>query len=95
MTSPTPQDATAEAMIAPPVDPETWCTPAQYGELYAASLRDPDGFWALQADRIDWSAKPTRINRSSFDPVDIRWYEDGELNLCFNCVDRHVFAGAW
>jgi acetyl-CoA synthetase len=93
MTSPTPQDATAEALIAPPVDPETWCTPAQYGELYAASLRDPDGFWALQADRIDWSAKPTRINRSSFDPVDIRWYEDGELNLCFNCVDRHVFAG--
>ncbi|AOG01840.1 acetate--CoA ligase [Blastomonas sp. RAC04] len=93
MTSPTPQDATAEALIAPPVDPETWCTTAQYGELYAASLRDPDGFWALQADRIDWSAKPTRINRSSFDPVDIRWYEDGELNLCFNCVDRHVFAG--
>jgi acetyl-CoA synthetase len=93
MTSPTPQDATAEALIAPPVDPETWCTPAQYGELYAASLRDPDGFWALQADRIDWSAKPTRINRSSFDPVDIRWYEDGELNLCFNCIDRHVFAG--
>ena len=93
MTSPTPQDATAEALIAPPVDAETWCTPAQYGELYAASLRDPDGFWALQADRIDWSAKPTRINRSSFDPVDIRWYEDGELNLCFNCVDRHVAAG--
>jgi len=93
MTSPTPQDATAEALISPPVDPETWCTPAQYGELYAASLRDPNGFWALQADRIDWSAKPTRINRSSFDPVDIRWYEDGELNLCFNCIDRHVFAG--
>ncbi len=93
MTSPTPQDATAEALIAPPVDAETWCTPAQYGELYAASLRDPDGFWALQADRIDWSSKPTRINRSSFDPVDIRWYEDGELNLCFNCVDRHVAAG--
>jgi len=93
MTSPTPQDATAEALIAPPVDAETWCTPVQYGELYAASLRDPDGFWALQADRIDWSSKPTRINRSSFDPVDIRWYEDGELNLCFNCVDRHVAAG--
>jgi len=93
MTSPTPQDATAEALIAPPVDAETWCTPVQYGELYAASLRDPDGFWALQADRIDWSSKPTRINRSSFDPVDIRWYEDGELNLCFNCIDQHVAAG--
>ncbi|MFN3473797.1 MAG: acetate--CoA ligase [Blastomonas sp.] len=93
MTSPSRQDHIAEALIAPPTDPQTWCTPAQYREMYAASLRDPDGFWALQADRIDWMSKPTRINRSSYDPVDIRWYDDGELNLCFNCVDRHVAAG--
>ena len=93
MTNPARDNHAAEALIAPPVDDETWCTPAQYRDLHAASLRDPDGFWALQADRIDWTSKPTRINRSSYDPVDIRWYDDGELNLCFNCVDRHVAAG--
>ena len=92
-TGPTSQNIIAEALIAAPVDPETWCTPAQYEQLYAASLRDPDGFWALQADRIDWLTKPTRIAGWSFDPVDIRWFEDGRLNLCYNCVDRYVAAG--
>ncbi|MFN3819544.1 acetate--CoA ligase [Blastomonas sp.] len=92
MTSPR-EEHSAEALISPPNDPQTWCTPKQYGEMHAASLRDPDGFWALQADRIDWSVTPTKINGSSYDPVDIRWFEDGELNLCFNCVDRHVAAG--
>jgi len=87
------QETAAEALIPAPDDAQTWCTPTQYAELYAASLRDPDGFWALQADRIDWSSRPTHINRSSFDPVRIRWYDDGELNLCYNAVDRHVLAG--
>jgi acetyl-CoA synthetase len=87
------QETAAEALIPAPEDAQTWCTPTQYAELYAASLRDPDGFWALQADRIDWSSRPTHINRSSFDPVRIRWYDDGELNLCYNAVDRHVLAG--
>ena len=71
------QETAAEALIPAPEDAQTWCTPTQYAELYAASLRDPDGFWALQADRIDWSSRPTHINRSSFDPVRIRWYDDG------------------
>lgn len=87
------QDSAAEPLIAAPEDAQTWCTPAQYAELQAASLRDPDGFWALQADRIDWMVKPSHVNRSSFDPVRIRWYDDGELNLCYNAVDRHVLAG--
>ncbi len=93
MSTETRPDTQAEPLIAPPEDAETWCTPAQYAEMYAASLRDPDGFWALQADRIDWMSKPTHVDRSSFDPVRIRWYDDGELNLCYNCVDRHVLAG--
>ena len=36
------------------------------------------------------SARPERIANWSFDPVEIKWYEDGILNLCFNCVDRHL-----
>jgi acetyl-CoA synthetase len=42
------------------------------------------------ADRIDWYQRPTIVENWSFDPVDIRWYEDGILNICHNCVDRHL-----
>jgi acetyl-CoA synthetase len=61
-----------------------------YDRLYRQSLDDPDTFWAEQARRIDWYEAPTRISNWSFDPVDIKWFEDGVLNLCFNCVDRHL-----
>ncbi|WP_114953774.1 acetate--CoA ligase [Sphingosinicella terrae] len=70
----------------------THCTSEQYAAMYRRSLEDPDGFWAEQAERIDWVKPPTRISNWSFDPVDIRWYEDGILNLCHNCVDRHLEA---
>src|SRR3954462_7127029 len=61
-----------------------------YEAMYRRSLEDPDGFWAEQARRIDWVRTPTRAGDWSFDPVDIKWYEDGVLNLCHNCVDRHL-----
>jgi acetyl-CoA synthetase len=68
------------------------CTADEYEAMYRRSLADPDGFWAEQAQRIDWQRAPTRIANASFDPVDIRWFEDGILNLCHNCVDRHLAA---
>ena len=66
------------------------CTAEQYDALYARSLADPDGFWAEQARRLDWVTKPNRISNWSYDPVEIRWFEDGVLNLCHNAVDRHL-----
>jgi acetyl-CoA synthetase len=71
----------------------THCTADQYAAMYARSLSDPDAFWAEQARRIDWITLPTKISGWSYDPVEIKWYEDGELNICFNAVDRHVLAG--
>ena len=68
------------------------CTAEEYEAMYRRSLADPDGFWAEQAQRIDWQKAPTRIANASFDPVDIKWFEDGILNLCHNCVDRHLEA---
>jgi acetyl-CoA synthetase len=62
--------------------------------MYRRSLDEPDAFWAEQARRIDWVQPPTRISNWSFDPVDIKWFEDGVLNLCHNCVDRHLAARA-
>jgi acetyl-CoA synthetase len=67
---------------------------ATYEALYRQSLDDPDTFWAEQARRIDWVKAPTVAGNWSFDPVDIKWFEDGILNLCHNCVDRHLEAGA-
>ena len=65
-----------------------------YETLYRRSLEDPDGFWRDQAERLDWLEAPTRIGDWSFDPVDIKWFEDGVLNLCHNCVDRHLASRA-
>jgi acetyl-CoA synthetase len=63
---------------------------AQYDALYARSLSDPDGFWSDQAQRIDWVTTPVKIANWSYDPADIKWFEDGVLNLCYNAVDRHL-----
>ncbi|WP_373486667.1 acetate--CoA ligase [Blastomonas sp.] len=83
----------SEAMVAAPYDDQTRCTAAQYQALYNASINDPDGFWGLQADRLDWVSKPIRSGKWSFDLVDIKWFEDGQLNICHNAVDRHVAVG--
>ena len=71
----------------------THCTADEYDRMYAESVQNPDAFWAEQAKRIDWMQPPTKIGNWSYDPVLIKWYEDGVLNLCHNAVDRHVAAG--
>jgi len=71
----------------------TQCSAADYDLMYAQSISAPDAFWAEQAKRIDWFTPPTKVGNWSFDPVSIKWYEDGVLNLCHNAVDRHVAAG--
>ncbi len=63
----------------------------EYETLYAQSVSDPDTFWAEQAERIEWFEKPTIIKNTTFNsPVSIKWYEDGVLNACYNCIDRHL-----
>jgi acetyl-CoA synthetase len=81
-------------LIPPPASAtaDTHCTAEEYDALYERSLSDPDGFWADQARRIDWVRPPARISNWSFDPVEIGWFEDGILNLCHNCLDRHLEA---
>ena len=71
----------------------TGCTIDEYQALYARSVEDSDAFWAGQAERLDWFTPPTKIGNWSFDPVSIKWFEDGVLNICHNAVDRHVEAG--
>lgn len=65
---------------------------ARYREMYAASMADPTAFWAEQGQRIDWIRPYTRVKNTSFAPgaVDIKWYDDGTLNVSANCIDRHL-----
>ncbi|MDB3998446.1 acetate--CoA ligase [Litorivicinus sp.] len=79
-----------------PVDPavaaNAWADEATYEAMYRQSIDDPEAFWAEQAKRLDWIQFPTKIKNTSFAPgnIDIRWYEDGILNVSANCLDRHL-----
>ena len=65
---------------------------AKYQEMYARSVKDPNGFWGEQARRIDWIKPFSKVKNTSYDPhnVSIKWFEDGTLNAAYNCVDRHL-----
>ena len=65
---------------------------SRYHEVYAKSLRDPEGFWGEAAQAIDWIEPARKV----FDPnmgVYGRWFVGGVCNTCWNAVDRHVNAG--
>ena len=65
---------------------------AKYTDMYAASIADPDAFWAEQGQRIDWIKPFTKVKDVSYDfgNVSIKWFEDGVLNISANCIDRHL-----
>ena len=64
---------------------------AGYQRMYQESVADPEGFWGEQGKRIDWIKPYTKVKDVSYsDDVHIRWYYDGTLNACANCVDRHL-----
>ncbi|MDA0239387.1 MAG: AMP-binding protein, partial [Proteobacteria bacterium] len=68
-----------------------WIDNAKYLEMYQRSVDDPEGFWADEGKRIDWIKPYSKIKDTDYTgDVKIRWYEDGALNACANCVDRHL-----
>ncbi len=65
---------------------------AKYKEMYAASVNDPEAFWSEHMQRLTWTKTPTKIKNTTFQhpDVSIKWFEDGELNVSENCIDRHL-----
>ncbi len=65
---------------------------AKYDEMYAASVADPTKFWAEHGKRIDWIKPFSKVKNTTFayPDVSIKWFEDGELNVSANCIDRHL-----
>src|SRR5665647_2151358 len=69
-----------------------WVDEAKYKEMYARSVSDPNGFWGEQAKCIGWMKPFTKVENASFEPgkISIKWFEDGVLNVAWNCIDRHL-----
>lgn len=81
--------------IFPPADEfanSAHISKAKYDEMYASSVSDPDKFWGVVGKRLDWIKPYSIVKNTSFeyDNVSIKWFEDGVLNVCANCVDRHL-----
>ena len=76
------------------VQHKTHLNQTTYEAMYQDSIENNESFWADQAKRIDWIKPFTEIKDVSFasDDVHIRWFADGTLNACHNCVDRHLPA---
>ena len=67
-----------------------------YRRIYAESISDPDTYWGHEGQRLDWMKPYTKVKNTDFTlgQVSIKWFEDGVLNACVNCVDRHLPARA-
>jgi len=63
-----------------------------YQAMYDRSVSDPEGFWSEAGRRLQWIKPYTRAKNTTFGPgpVDIRWFEDGTINVSANCIDRHL-----
>ena len=77
--------------------PENWpaqayVDDARYRDMYAQSVRDPEGFWGDHGKRIDWIKPYSWVKHTSFAPgnVSIEWFGDGTTNVSLNCIDRHL-----
>ena len=68
----------------------------KYNQLYQESISSPEKFWKENGKRIDWIKPYTIIKNTSYkkDNINIRWFEDGTLNVAANCVDRHLSKNA-
>src|ERR1700728_3929997 len=67
---------------------------AQFNDLYQRSIREPDKFWLEQAQTLEWFIQPAIARKYTWDTdarkIEHTWFEDGQLNLTANCLDRHL-----
>lgn len=85
----------SDAHIYPVKENIKACTHADndtYLAMYQQSVTDPEGFWREHGKIVDWIKPFSLVKNTSFDTghVDIRWFEDGTLNVSENCLDRHL-----
>ena len=64
---------------------------AEYEELYARSIADPEAFWESAARELHWFAPWTKV--LDWDLPWAKWFVGGKINISYNCLDRHVHNG--
>ena len=64
-----------------------------YQAQYSESIQDPEAFWETVAERLTWYQKWHTVRDYDFVDAEIKWFEGGTLNACYNCLDRHIEAG--
>jgi acetyl-CoA synthetase len=78
----------------PEVVKRAYINAEQYRQMYERSIKDPDGFWLEQCAMLDWFKKPTVARKYTWDTarriIQHTWFEDGQLNVSVNCLDRHL-----
>ncbi|MEC7856091.1 MAG: acetate--CoA ligase [Candidatus Neomarinimicrobiota bacterium] len=65
----------------------------KYRDIYNRSIENPDEFWASIAERVTWYKPWDKVRNFNFKEGKIKWYENGKLNVSYNCLDRHVDSG--
>jgi acetyl-CoA synthetase len=79
---------------SPAVVKRAYINARKYQAMYERSVKDPDGFWLEQAKTLDWVKKPTvgrkYVWNTSAKKIQHTFFEDGQLNVSVNCLDRHL-----
>ena len=65
----------------------------EYRQIYQRSISDPQRFWGEMAEQIDWYRKWDKVLVENFAEGKHEWFVGGKLNVCYNCLDRHL--GTW
>jgi len=69
-------------------------TAEKYEEMYNRSISNPEGFWLEMAETLDWFKRPSVARKYDWSTqarkIEHTWFEDGELNVSYNCLDRHL-----
>jgi acetyl-CoA synthetase len=84
-TFPPPAEIQANAYVS---------SPEQYQQMWEQSINEPDAFWLEQAKIVSWFKQPTKSLEYTWDTatrkIEHAWFADGELNVSYNCLDRHL-----
>ena len=80
------------AFVSPPSSDEGAPRSGEFDKVYRRSLEHPEEFWAQAAIEIDWVRPWERVLDDSRPPF-YRWFAGGQLNTCYNALDRHVERG--
>ncbi|WP_018693781.1 acetate--CoA ligase [Algicola sagamiensis] len=77
--------------IFPSIEQQAHITAKDYQSIYQQSLESPEQFWSEQAERyLTWIEPWQEVSQVDYHQADIRWFAGGKLNVCYNCVDRHL-----